>query len=276
MTSSFTDLSKRRHKNAQRFHGAFRRSTRLTSHFGLMYHPCGAADPIDDVHDQGRDWKGRMSDEFGSVLRRWRIQRGLTQRQIAEAIGVTPSYVNLLERGRTRAPTIQRCRQLAGLLQLDEQVVITAALQERAPAIQELLDAATSNGQSIPIFEFGSGSMTDFNEQGVPIGKPVGRMFTDDLGDPNVFGCRLRSDSFVVGYDEFQEGDVLVFSPGALIRDDDYVLTIAGSQLSFGRVSHLEDGRVRCVKMGSQSEGIVCENSHVGVQIRLVRRIQSF
>jgi transcriptional regulator with XRE-family HTH domain len=51
---------------------------------------------------------------FGQALRQLRVQRGITQRQMAEAVGVSPAYVSALEHGRRGRPSFDFQQRIAG------------------------------------------------------------------------------------------------------------------------------------------------------------------
>ena len=55
--------------------------------------------------------------EFGQLLRRLRLERRLTQEELAEAAGVSPRYVALIEAG-ARNPTLNVVLELAAALQI--------------------------------------------------------------------------------------------------------------------------------------------------------------
>ena len=41
------------------------------------------------------------AENYGTLIKNLRIQNGLTQKQVAEALGVTPGYISNVENGRT-------------------------------------------------------------------------------------------------------------------------------------------------------------------------------
>ena len=41
------------------------------------------------------------AENYGTLIKNLRIQNGLTQNQVAEALGVTPGYISNVENGRT-------------------------------------------------------------------------------------------------------------------------------------------------------------------------------
>lgn len=68
---------------------------------------------------------------FGSYLRRHRQRMGWSQGRLAQEIGVTSTYIHLLEKGRVDAPTDRRAEQLAEALDLDVAEVRDLARKER-------------------------------------------------------------------------------------------------------------------------------------------------
>jgi transcriptional regulator with XRE-family HTH domain len=51
---------------------------------------------------------------FGEAMRKLRQKKGVTQRDLARAIGVTPAYLSALEHGRRGKPTFELLQRIAG------------------------------------------------------------------------------------------------------------------------------------------------------------------
>lgn len=51
---------------------------------------------------------------FGSAMRELRQRKGITQRALAQAIGVTPAYLSALEHGHRGRPTFELLQRIAG------------------------------------------------------------------------------------------------------------------------------------------------------------------
>jgi transcriptional regulator with XRE-family HTH domain len=51
---------------------------------------------------------------FGEAMRDLRQRKGVTQRALADAIGVTPAYLSALEHGRRGRPTFELLQRIAG------------------------------------------------------------------------------------------------------------------------------------------------------------------
>jgi transcriptional regulator with XRE-family HTH domain len=51
---------------------------------------------------------------FGEAVRRLRRMKGVTQKQMAEAIGVSPAYLSALEHGKRSAPSFDFIQRVAG------------------------------------------------------------------------------------------------------------------------------------------------------------------
>ena len=57
---------------------------------------------------------------FGSVLRARREEKGFTLRKFAEKVGVSPTYLSLIETGQApQQPTVDRIKRMAELLDVD-------------------------------------------------------------------------------------------------------------------------------------------------------------
>ena len=104
---------------------------------------------------------------MGNKVRRLRRARGLTQSQLAERLGVSPSYLNLIEHNR-RSVTVPMLLRLAEVLGADlasfgphEEARLLAELTEvfsdgffeghdlKAPDIRELVTATPAAGQAV-------------------------------------------------------------------------------------------------------------------------------
>ncbi|MBW6424554.1 helix-turn-helix domain-containing protein [Rhizobium sp. XQZ8] len=51
---------------------------------------------------------------FGQMLRELRKRKGVTQKDLAAAIGVTPAYLSALEHGKRGSPTFELLQRIAG------------------------------------------------------------------------------------------------------------------------------------------------------------------
>lgn len=94
---------------------------------------------------------------FGQKLRLLRRSRGVTQREMAEALGVSPAYLSALEHGRRGLPTWAMVQKIIGYFNViwdeaeelerlaalsDPRVVVdTAGLSPRATELANLLAA---------------------------------------------------------------------------------------------------------------------------------------
>lgn len=68
---------------------------------------------------------------FGEYLKTKRTQRGKTQLDLAEYLGVSNVFVHQLEMGKTGAPAYPRCEQIAQFLRLKPADVWRFAQRER-------------------------------------------------------------------------------------------------------------------------------------------------
>ena len=85
--------------------------------------------------------KTSTSGSFGETIRKLRKERGLTQAELAEVIGVDESYVSKIETGRlTYTPSEETLRLMAHALGAD--VLEVLGLAKKAP--QELRELAGS------------------------------------------------------------------------------------------------------------------------------------
>ena len=71
-----------------------------------------------------------MSEDFGTLLRRYRDRAGLSCNELARAVAVDPSYISRLERGEREPPRRPVVERLASALQLglddQDRLLVTA------------------------------------------------------------------------------------------------------------------------------------------------------
>jgi len=218
-----------------------------------------------------------MADRFGDMLRHWRLARSLTQRQVAAAMLVTPTYVSLLEKGRSRAPTAERCRQLAAVLGVAEQVIIRASLQERDPAVTEILQESRPSGAAaVPVFLWGRSRLPRFSEEGTPDGTSARTITVDGILDAQAFALELLDDVLEDWEPELRRGQVLVFSPRAEVKNGDPALIRGQTTLWVGRVRFLPAGPILIRGLDSgKCERTILKEELAGL-CRLVRRIEHY
>lgn len=107
--------------NASRSSG----TCRCPGMFGEMY----SAAPF--TYGTGRNCAASEESRFGATLRHKRQCKGLGLRRFAQLVGVSPTYISLIERGHVDPPTAQRVARMAQLL--DEPADALIALAGRIP-----------------------------------------------------------------------------------------------------------------------------------------------
>ncbi|WP_051556568.1 helix-turn-helix domain-containing protein [Alkalihalobacterium bogoriense] len=81
----------------------------------------------------------KLNDNFGKLLKKLRLEKGYSLQQLAELSNVTPSYINRLERGLRKRPSIPLMMQLAEALKVDISVLIrTEVKKECGITLEEL------------------------------------------------------------------------------------------------------------------------------------------
>jgi len=58
-----------------------------------------------------------LREQFGKRLKQLRAQKGLTQEELAEAVGVSTDFISLMERGQ-RAPSFENLERLAEVFEV--------------------------------------------------------------------------------------------------------------------------------------------------------------
>lgn len=90
---------------------------------------------------------GQSKSHFGMTLRERRVAKGYSLRKFAELVGVSPTYLSLVERGEAESPpTAERVRRMAELL--DENADQWIALAGRMP--EDVAEIIKKNPEGMP------------------------------------------------------------------------------------------------------------------------------
>jgi transcriptional regulator with XRE-family HTH domain len=92
-------------------------------------------DLLDEV-DEEKEGSLTVSDNFGIMLKHYRKIKNLSLKELENLCGVSASYINRLERGERRSPTISVILRLAGVLDISSSVLL-AAINIKEPQASE-------------------------------------------------------------------------------------------------------------------------------------------
>jgi transcriptional regulator with XRE-family HTH domain len=68
---------------------------------------------------------------FGQLLRHTREERGLTLREFAKSLGVSPSYISDVELGHRKTPSMEKLKRIADILNCDlEEMIWTRTIDD--------------------------------------------------------------------------------------------------------------------------------------------------
>jgi len=68
---------------------------------------------------------------FGDYLKNQRKSKNITQEDLAKALGVSSVYIHQLETAKVDAPSIERCHQIAGIIEVSFEQLWNFARKER-------------------------------------------------------------------------------------------------------------------------------------------------
>ena len=85
-------------------------------------------------------------DSFGSYIRKLRIKKDIGQRELAKKVGVAPSYLNDMEKGKRAAPKNELVKKLSSILKADLTLMYDLAGISKtiAPDIEEYIQSNPS------------------------------------------------------------------------------------------------------------------------------------
>ena len=88
---------------------------------------------------------------FGNYIRSLRQERGLGQRELARAIGVSASYLNDIEKNKRDAPRPELVNILSETLDADHYKILDLAGQSRNSIPQDISDMISNRREMIPL-----------------------------------------------------------------------------------------------------------------------------
>jgi SOS-response transcriptional repressor LexA len=219
-----------------------------------------------------------VSQPYGQRIRLARLERGLSQDDLADRAKLSKSYISLIENDRLNNPPADaKLRRIETALGFAAGELVHEAHLARTPEdirtvlatlagggmpghvgkldsaylnglLQRAVEAKTANVDRVPlasvpvINHVSAGGLSEFSDLSHP--KAVADQYVGcpDVADPNAFAARVSGDSMAPKY---AAGDVVVFSPAAEVRDgDDCYVRLEDGQTTFKRVyfETAEDG----------------------------------
>ena len=223
-----------------------------------------------------------MSSTYGQRIRKARVALALSQDALAETVGISKSYLSLIENGHlTNPPIDEKLLKLEGALGFEKGDLLREAHLARTPkdiravlatlaggtkvgcgssldtaylsgVLQKAVEARTANVEpvhlaSVPVINrVSAGQPSEFSDLSHPKAEAdeyVGcPKGMNGENDPDAFAARISGDSMAPKY---APGDVVIFSPAAPVREgDDCYVRLEDGTTTFKRVyfESAEDG----------------------------------
>lgn len=79
-----------------------------------------------------------MSMTLGEYIRKLRLASGLSLRAVASASGISPTYLSLIELGKTKVPTTDRLEKIAKAIDVDSDELVFRAGQLPSDVLRAL------------------------------------------------------------------------------------------------------------------------------------------
>ncbi|OGK10744.1 MAG: hypothetical protein A2Y63_05025 [Candidatus Riflebacteria bacterium RBG_13_59_9] len=211
--------------------------------------------------------------EIGRLVRDLRISAGMTQFDLAEAIGVNNSYLSRIENGERR-PSTKIMRKMAEALNCsyDELVVASGLLSPEfrekrvlgsgdASVLQDIHDIKTALNRLVP-GEFRTSTVPfkdRLKRRAIPVFDRVPAGFFDEANvveayddiqklvlteeelayDPRAFALIVKGDSMTEA--GILDGDMLIVSPNTSVVDGDIAVVQAGGRETTVKIVYFEN-----------------------------------
>jgi len=205
------------------------------------------------------------------LVRRLLLERGMTQKELAERIGMSPAVLSHFLTGRRRKLTEEESRAIERELDLPGLLDIGGAREAGLVTLPRRL-------RLIPVFPVGAGYEIAFGDGDTPVGESLEDPIPADVPDPNAFAGRIVGSSMEApdGADaSFREGDVVVFDTKAEVRDGSFCLVrFRDDGSTFKQVFRTED-RVRLHPLNPDFPDEVHPLSEIRAMYRAVKHIRN-
>ena len=237
-----------------------------------------------------------MSLGYAEALRQERRRRGMQQGELAGKVGVTASYLSLLESGKRPPPSDEVTAKIEKALGLKTNQLLHLAHLARTPRdILDDLDRMQREGivhkraesvevgvpiqpglRSIPLInKVAAGYPSDFTDKGYPVGIADEYVSIPDIEDEHAFAVTVLGDSMEP---RFHEGDVLIISPAEAIASGDVCfvrIDQAGeSGSTIKQVWFDDEETVRLESQNPKYPSRVLSRDEIGGIYRAVRRLE--
>ena len=91
------------------------------------------------------------SETFSSYIRRLRVKNNIGQRELAKKIGVAPSYLNDIEKGKRAAPRIDLIKKLSVILKADLDLLNDLAGNSKKTIAPDVIDFIENNPKVVSL-----------------------------------------------------------------------------------------------------------------------------
>jgi phage repressor protein C with HTH and peptisase S24 domain len=165
----------------------------------------------------------------------------------------------------------QRWRNLVkNLLQTKPDTAELNTLLAKSELDAEKSGMSLAAGRFVPVInKVSAGYPSDFDDLDYPVGVADDYVRCPDLHDPNAFAVRVVGDSMEP---KFIEGDIVVFSPAAEVRngDDCFIRFATPHETSFKRVFFEQNNKVRLQPRNEKYSPITVDGKYINGLYRAV------
>ncbi len=228
--------------------------------------------------------------EVGRVIRRRRHEIHLTPEELADRLGKPRTYVKALEDGEIGYIPVDTLQKICKVLKiqpfdlLDSQQRVIGDLKRQVMRLKQAhsertlgaIEADDRQRRGIPVYgSVAKGYPTEFTVDGVPIDEVDDFVFVPRFDDEKAFAVYcVGGDMVQAAWPSFREGDVLIFSPKAEVRNRDFAFVrVHGHKPFFRQVHYDPNARVRLQPLNHNFPPVVVYHNDVIASARLVAHV---
>ncbi len=155
-----------------------------------------------------------MSEGIGEKIKTHRLRKGVSQKKLAEMVGIHPVTLSRIEKGKLRNPSFEVVSNIASALGIE----IEELISDIKTKVGDVDDLDRLPVYRVPLINFvQAGEFHEYSDLDYPNGWADEFVYCTEKG-PHVFALKIKGSSMEP---DFNEGDIVVINPDKQVNHGD-------------------------------------------------------